>query len=52
MKLSDAYSQPKFHTAGASESLCFRLDMLSSITFAFSLIFLISMPEGVIDPGM
>ena len=51
MKLSDAYSQPKFHAAGAREWLCFRLDMLSSITFAFSLIFLISIPEGVIDPG-
>ena len=51
MKLLDAYSRPKFHTAGAREWLCFRLDMLSSITFAFSLIFLISIPEGVIDPG-
>uniref|UniRef100_A0A2N9EG28 ABC-type xenobiotic transporter n=1 Tax=Fagus sylvatica TaxID=28930 RepID=A0A2N9EG28_FAGSY len=52
MKLSDAYSRPKFHAAGAREWLCFRLDMLSSITFAFSLIFLISIPEGVIDPGI
>jgi ATP-binding cassette subfamily C (CFTR/MRP) protein 2 len=51
MKLSDAYSRPKFHLAGARAWLCFRLDMLSSITFAFSLIFLISIPEGVIDPG-
>jgi ABC-type multidrug transport system fused ATPase/permease subunit len=34
MKLADAYSRPKFHIAGAMEWLCFRLDMLSSITFA------------------
>ena len=51
MKLMDAYSRPKFHIAGAMEWLCFRLDMLSSITFAFCLVFLISIPEGVIDPG-
>ncbi|XVE95646.1 hypothetical protein REPUB_Repub02eG0116400 [Reevesia pubescens] len=34
------------------EWLCFRLDMLSSITFAFSLFLLISIPEGVIDPAI
>ena len=51
MKLTDGYSRPKFHIAGAMEWLCFRLDMLSAITFAFSLIFLISIPKGVIDPG-
>ncbi|XLT64532.1 hypothetical protein HN873_020971 [Arachis hypogaea] len=52
MKLTDGYSRPKFNIAGAMEWLCFRLDMLSSITFAFSLIFLISIPQGVIDPGI
>ncbi|XVF70835.1 hypothetical protein PTKIN_Ptkin11bG0194000 [Pterospermum kingtungense] len=52
MILMDAYSRPKFHVAGAMEWLCFRLDMLSSITFAFSLFFLISIPEGVIDPAI
>ncbi|CAL9180870.1 unnamed protein product [Musa hybrid cultivar] len=50
--LSDDYSRPKFHTAGAMEWLCFRLDMLSTLTFAFSLVFLISVPKGVIDPGI
>ncbi|KAJ6844581.1 ABC transporter C family member 3 [Iris pallida] len=50
--LSDEYSRPKFYNAGAMEWLCFRLDMLSSITFAFSLIFLISVPKGYIDPGL
>ncbi|XP_004309817.1 PREDICTED: ABC transporter C family member 3-like [Fragaria vesca subsp. vesca] len=52
MKLMDGYGRPKFYTAGAMEWLCFRLDVLSSITFAFCLVFLISVPEGVIDPGI
>ncbi|XP_061375642.1 ABC transporter C family member 3 isoform X3 [Gastrolobium bilobum] len=52
MKLTDGYSRPKFNIAGAMEWLCFRLDMLSSLTFVFSLIFLISIPQGVIDPGL
>ncbi|KAK9932352.1 hypothetical protein M0R45_019592 [Rubus argutus] len=52
MKLMDGYGRPKFYTAGAMEWLCFRMDMLSSITFAFSLVFLISVPEGVINPGI
>ncbi|KAG8386037.1 hypothetical protein BUALT_Bualt03G0107300 [Buddleja alternifolia] len=52
MRLIDAYSRPKFHTAGAMEWLCIRLDVLSLITFAFSLIFLISIPEGTIDPSV
>ncbi|PQQ04852.1 ABC transporter C family member 3 [Prunus yedoensis var. nudiflora] len=52
MKLMDGYGRPKFHTAAAMEWLCFRLDMLSSITFGFCLVFLISIPAGVIDPGV
>lgn len=52
LKLTDAYSRPKFYNAAAMEWLCFRLDMLSSITFAFSLVFLISIPQGVIEPGV
>ncbi|KAL3643087.1 Canalicular multispecific organic anion transporter 2 [Castilleja foliolosa] len=52
MKLIDGYSRPKFHTAGAMEWLCLRLDMLSLMTFAFSLILLISIPEGTIDPSV
>ncbi|GLT83645.1 hypothetical protein SLE2022_019220 [Rubroshorea leprosula] len=52
MKLSDSFSRPVFHTAGAIEWFCFRLDMLSSITFAFSLVFLISIPPGIIDAGI
>lgn len=50
--LMDAFSRPKFYNAAAMEWLCFRLDMLSSLTFAFSLIFLVNLPTGLIDPGM
>ncbi|EHA8591023.1 putative ABC transporter C family member 3-like [Cocos nucifera] len=50
--LMNDYSRPKFHNAGAMEWLGIHLDMLSSLTFAFSLVFLISVPKGIIDPGM
>ncbi|KAI3830552.1 hypothetical protein MKW98_030715 [Papaver atlanticum] len=52
LKLTDACSRPKFYSAVAMEWLCFRLDLLSSVIFALSSIFLISMPQGVIDPGV
>ncbi|KAF7140622.1 hypothetical protein RHSIM_Rhsim06G0227200 [Rhododendron simsii] len=52
MKLIDGHSRPNFYTAAVMEWLCFRLDMLSSITFAFSLVFLISIPTGTIDPSI
>ncbi|KAL0399136.1 UNVERIFIED_CONTAM: ABC transporter C family member 3 [Sesamum radiatum] len=52
MRLIDGYSRPKFYTAGAMEWLCIRLDVLSLVTFAFSLIFLIVIPEGTIDPSI
>ncbi|KAL8462294.1 hypothetical protein ACS0TY_033372 [Phlomoides rotata] len=52
MRLIDGYSRPKFYTAAAMEWLCIRLDVLSLLTFAFSLIFLISLPKGAIDPSV
>ncbi|KAE8698369.1 ABC transporter C family member 13 [Hibiscus syriacus] len=52
MILMDAYSRPKFHANGAMQWLCFRLDMLYSITFAFSLFFLIFIPDEIINPGI
>lgn len=51
MKLIDGNSRPKFHSAGVMEWLCFRLDMLSNLTFAFTLVFLITVPVGTIDPS-
>ncbi|KAJ4725240.1 ABC transporter C family member 3 [Melia azedarach] len=50
MKLVDGYSQPKLYISGAMEWL--RLDMLSSIIFAFYLVLLISMPKEAIDPAI
>ncbi|XP_028758450.1 ABC transporter C family member 3 isoform X2 [Neltuma alba] len=52
MKLIDRYSKPKLYSTAAMEWLCFRLDMLSSITFAFSLVFLISFPNAISAPGI
>ncbi|KAJ9182558.1 hypothetical protein P3X46_006541 [Hevea brasiliensis] len=51
MKLMDSYSRPLFHSVAAMEWLCFRLDMFSSVPFAFSLFFLISFPKGI-DPAI
>jgi len=50
--LMDAYSQPKLYNTGAREWLCIRLDALSSLIFAFSLIYLINLPTGLINPGI
>jgi len=52
MKLTDAYCRPNFSISATIEWLRFRLDMLSSITFAFSLLVLISIPPKIIDPGI
>lgn len=52
VKLINGYSQPAFYNSAAMEWLSFRLDLLCSITFASSLIFLISIPVGLIDPGI
>ncbi|XP_043692521.1 ABC transporter C family member 3-like isoform X1 [Telopea speciosissima] len=52
LKLVDVYSRPKFHFSGAVEWLCFRMDMLASITYAVFLVFLISVSKGVLSPGV
>ncbi|XP_042497519.1 ABC transporter C family member 3-like [Macadamia integrifolia] len=52
LELVDRYSQPKFHFSGAIEWLCFRMDMLASITYAICLVFLVLMPKGVLNPGV
>ncbi|RZB51171.1 ABC transporter C family member 3 isoform B, partial [Glycine soja] len=46
------YSQPKLYSATAIEWLNFRLDILSSLTFASCLVFLISFPNSMTDPGI
>ncbi|XP_042503356.1 ABC transporter C family member 3-like isoform X1 [Macadamia integrifolia] len=52
LKLVDGYFRPKFHFSGAIEWLCFRMDMLASITYAIFFVFLISVPKGVFNPGV
>ncbi|KAH6768081.1 multidrug resistance-associated protein 3 [Perilla frutescens var. frutescens] len=52
LRLIDGYSRPKFNTAGAMEWLCIRLDVLSLMTFVFSLVLLVSLPEGFINPSI
>ncbi|XP_042518337.1 ABC transporter C family member 3-like [Macadamia integrifolia] len=52
LKLVDGYSRPRFHFSGAMEWLCFRMDILASITYVVSLVFLISMPKGILSPGV
>ncbi|XP_042515302.1 ABC transporter C family member 3-like [Macadamia integrifolia] len=52
LKLIDGYSRPQLYNASAREWLCFRLDMLSSLTFVISLVFLILAPKGVINIGI
>ncbi|XP_020206365.2 ABC transporter C family member 3 isoform X1 [Cajanus cajan] len=51
MKLIDRYSQPKLYSAAAMEWLNFRMDILSTLTFAFCLVFLISFPNSMTAPG-
>ncbi|WOG82141.1 hypothetical protein DCAR_0101303 [Daucus carota subsp. sativus] len=50
--LVDNHSRPWFHNVAAMEWLSFRLNQLSNFVFAFSLVLLISLPEGIIDPSI
>ncbi|KAK7305217.1 hypothetical protein VNO77_43118 [Canavalia gladiata] len=52
IKLIDRYSQPKLYSATAMEWLSFRLAILSTLTFAFCLVFLISFPNSFTTPGI
>ncbi|XP_018491426.1 ABC transporter C family member 7 isoform X2 [Raphanus sativus] len=51
MRLNDCYSRLRFHAISAMEWLCFRLDLLSTAAFALSLVILVSIPQGVINPS-
>jgi ATP-binding cassette, subfamily C (CFTR/MRP), member 2 len=48
----DDYSRPFFYSAAAMGWLSLRLAVLSSLTFAFCLVLLVTIPAGLIDPGM
>ncbi|KAK8945563.1 ABC transporter C family member 9 [Platanthera guangdongensis] len=52
LSLIDNHSRPWFHNVSAMEWLSFRLNMLSNFVFAFSLILLVSLPEGFINPNI
>lgn len=52
LSLLDDYSRPWFHNVSAMEWLSFRLNLLSNFVFAFSLVVVVSLPEGVIDPSI
>ncbi|XP_071693711.1 putative ABC transporter C family member 15 [Rutidosis leptorrhynchoides] len=50
--LIDNHSRPWFHNVAAIEWLCFRLNQLSNFVFAFSLVLLVTLPDGIIDPSI
>jgi ABC-type multidrug transport system fused ATPase/permease subunit len=47
----NSHSRPWFHNISAMEWLSFRLNLLSNFIFAFSLLLLVSLPEGFINPS-
>ncbi|KAL6124597.1 hypothetical protein ACLB2K_077109 [Fragaria x ananassa] len=52
LRLIDNHSRPWFHNVSAMEWLSFRLNILSNFVFAFSLVLLVTLPEGVINPSI
>ncbi|KAE8695494.1 ABC transporter C family member 9 [Hibiscus syriacus] len=50
--LIDNHSRPWFHNVSAMEWLSFRLNLLSNFVFAFSLVVLVALPEGIINPSI
>ncbi|XP_059651709.1 putative ABC transporter C family member 15 [Cornus florida] len=52
LRLIDNHSRSWFHNVSAMEWLSFRLNQLSNFVFAFSLVLLVSLPEGIINPSI
>ncbi|XP_054783331.1 putative ABC transporter C family member 15 isoform X1 [Prosopis cineraria] len=52
LELVDNYSKPWFHNVSAMEWLSYRLNLLSNFVFAFSLVLLVVLPEGIINPSI
>ncbi|MQM17651.1 hypothetical protein Taro_050625 [Colocasia esculenta] len=52
LRLVDSHSRPWFHNVSAMEWLSFRLNLLSHLVFAFSLVLLVSLPDGFINPSI
>ncbi|KAL7125995.1 hypothetical protein ABFS83_14G154600 [Erythranthe nasuta] len=52
LSLIDNHSRPWFHNASAMEWLSFRLNQLANFVFACSLVLLVTLPEGTINPSI
>ncbi|KAJ7560932.1 hypothetical protein O6H91_03G006700 [Diphasiastrum complanatum] len=52
LKLIDSYARPAFYSAAAMEWLCLRLELLTNFVFTCSMVILISLPRGAIDPSL
>ncbi|KAL7125988.1 hypothetical protein ABFS83_14G154400 [Erythranthe nasuta] len=52
LSLIDNHSRPWFHNVSAMEWLSFRLNQLANFVFAFSLVLLVTLPEGIINPSI
>ncbi|XP_009768405.1 putative ABC transporter C family member 15 isoform X1 [Nicotiana sylvestris] len=52
LSLIDGHSRPWFHNISAQEWLSFRLNQLSTFVFAFFLVLLVTLPEGIINPSI
>ncbi|CAA6655365.1 unnamed protein product [Spirodela intermedia] len=50
--LLDCFARPFFCSLAAIEWLCLRMELLSTVVFAFCMAILVSFPHGSIDPSM
>ncbi|KAL7125587.1 hypothetical protein ABFS83_14G126500 [Erythranthe nasuta] len=52
LSLIDNHSRPWFHNVSAMEWLSFRLNQLANFVFAFSLVLLVTLPQGTLSPSI
>lgn len=52
LQLIDSYNRPFFYSFTAIEWLCLRMEILSTLVFAFCMVFLVTVPRGTIDASM
>lgn len=52
LHLLDCFARPFFCSLSAIEWLCLRMELLSTVVFAFCMVLLVSFPVGSIDPSM
>ncbi|XP_078182457.1 multidrug resistance-associated protein 5 [Carex rostrata] len=52
LHLIDSYNRPFFYSFTAIEWLCLRMEILSTLVFAFCMVFLVTVPRGTIDPSL